>query len=89
MHRGCYDAALDEALDLLQGPAQELDESSARYLAERIALLTQDSLLIRHAPAAVASGFCATRLAGGWRGTLGSMALPQAKAMIDRALVEA
>lgn len=49
----------------------------------------QASLLIRHAPAAVASGFCATRLAGGWRGTLGSMALPQAKAMIDRALVEA
>jgi putative acyl-CoA dehydrogenase len=59
----------------------------ARHLAERIALLTQASLLIQHAPTAVADGFCASRLGAGWRGTMGSMALPQAHALIDRALM--
>ena len=84
-----FDAALQESLVLLQRPQQDSDEFAARHLAERIALLTQASLLIRHAPEAVAAGFCATRLAGGWRGTLGTVALPQARALIDRALVEA
>lgn len=31
---------------------------------ERAALALQGSLLVRHAPAAVADAFCATRLAG-------------------------
>jgi len=84
-----FDAACQESLALLQRPQQDSDEFAARHLAERIALLTQASLLIRHAPEAVAAGFCATRLAGGWRGTLGTVALPQARALIARALVEA
>ena len=87
--QAAFDAALDATLALLQRPQQDGDEFAARHLAERIALLTQASLLIRHAPEPVAAGFCATRLAGGWRGTLGTVALPQARALIDRALVEA
>jgi putative acyl-CoA dehydrogenase len=82
-----FDAALADALTLLQRPQLD-DEHSARYLSERIALLTQASLLIRHAPEAVASAFCASRLSGTWRGTLGSVALSQASALIDRALVQ-
>jgi putative acyl-CoA dehydrogenase len=39
-------------------------ESAARRLVERLALALQASLLVRHAPPAVADAFCATRLAG-------------------------
>ena len=39
-------------------------EQRARRVAELAALCLQGSLLVRHAPAAVADAFCATRLAG-------------------------
>jgi putative acyl-CoA dehydrogenase len=39
-------------------------EVRARRIVERAALVLQGSLLVRHAPAAVADAFCATRLGG-------------------------
>jgi putative acyl-CoA dehydrogenase len=39
-------------------------EARARVIVERMALALQASLLVRHAPAAVADAFCAARLAG-------------------------
>jgi putative acyl-CoA dehydrogenase len=39
-------------------------ESRARRLVEQMALGLQGALLVRHAPAAVADAFCASRLAG-------------------------
>ena len=42
----------------------DADEAGARRLVERLALLLQASLLVRHAPAPVADAFCASRLAG-------------------------
>jgi putative acyl-CoA dehydrogenase len=39
-------------------------EARARRLVERMALCLQGSLLVRHAPPAVADAFCAARLAG-------------------------
>jgi putative acyl-CoA dehydrogenase len=39
-------------------------ETRARRVVERMALALQGSLLVRHAPAAVADAFCAARLAG-------------------------
>ena len=42
---------------------QSMTEERARSLTERLALLLQASLLVRHAPAAVADAFCASRLA--------------------------
>jgi putative acyl-CoA dehydrogenase len=39
-------------------------ERTARLLVERLAVALQASLLVRHAPAAVADAFCASRLAG-------------------------
>jgi putative acyl-CoA dehydrogenase len=39
-------------------------EPQARRLVERMALTLQAALLVRHAPAAVAEAFCATRLGG-------------------------
>ncbi len=38
-----------------------------------MALALQGSLLVRHAPEAVADAFCASRLAGDWRHTYGTL----------------
>ncbi|HET9226728.1 MAG TPA: acyl-CoA dehydrogenase family protein [Thermoanaerobaculia bacterium] len=49
---------------LLAGLRDDLSETGARRFVERLALALQASLLIRHAPAAVADAFYATRIAG-------------------------
>lgn len=56
------DAAWREVLGELARP--EDAELRARRLVERLALVLQGSLLVRHAPAPVADAFCASRLAG-------------------------
>jgi putative acyl-CoA dehydrogenase len=56
-----FAAALRDDLGRLD-PAEA--EVRARYLVERLALALQGSLLVRHAPPAVADAFCSTRLAG-------------------------
>ncbi len=55
-----FDTAVTDVLDLLADGG--VSEVGARRLAERMALLLQGSLLLRHAPDAVADAFCATRL---------------------------
>ncbi|HEY7213017.1 MAG TPA: acyl-CoA dehydrogenase family protein [Thermoanaerobaculia bacterium] len=62
-------------------------ETRARRLVERLALALQASLLVRHAPSAVADAFCASRLGGGGRafGTL--PAGTDFGAILERALV--
>jgi putative acyl-CoA dehydrogenase len=55
-----FDAAAGAFRRQLSGAPEEAD---GRQIVERMALLLQASLLIRHAPAAVADAFCATRLA--------------------------
>jgi putative acyl-CoA dehydrogenase len=58
------DRRLDEAVERLQKELTDLDdlEVRARHVVEQMALCLQGSLLVRHAPAAVADAFCATRL---------------------------
>jgi putative acyl-CoA dehydrogenase len=51
----------------------EATETGARRLVEQMALTLQASLLVRHAPAAVADAFCATRLAGDWGHAFGTL----------------
>ncbi|MEO9166662.1 MAG: acyl-CoA dehydrogenase family protein, partial [Aquihabitans sp.] len=60
------DARLDRAVaDLHAELADTADlELRARRVVERMALALQGSLLVRHAPAAVADAFCASRLGG-------------------------
>jgi putative acyl-CoA dehydrogenase len=48
-------------------------EGQARRIVERMALVLQGSLLVRHAPAAVADAFCASRLAGDWGNAFGTL----------------
>jgi putative acyl-CoA dehydrogenase len=65
------DARLDAHLDSL--PLADFgDVWGARRLVEELAVAFQASLLVRHAPPAVADAYCAARLGGGGRlfGTL-------------------
>ncbi|MEJ2852936.1 MULTISPECIES: acyl-CoA dehydrogenase family protein [unclassified Saccharothrix] len=57
------DAAVNDIAAALASPADV--EVRARHLVERMALALQASLLVRHAPNAVADAFCASRLGGG------------------------
>ncbi|AOO83277.1 hypothetical protein BHK69_25035 [Bosea vaviloviae] len=61
-------AALDSAL-----PELVRQEGQARRLVERLALLLQASLLLRHASHEVADAFVASRLDGGWSGHFGDL----------------
>jgi putative acyl-CoA dehydrogenase len=67
------DARLDAAVSRLQDGLSEATERGARRLVEQMALTLQASLLVRHAPAAVADAFCATRLAGDWGHSFGTL----------------
>ncbi|MFD6549572.1 isovaleryl-CoA dehydrogenase [Streptomyces sp. NPDC058398] len=60
------DARFDAAWRELRGELVLTEDAPlrARRVAERAALVLQASLLVRHAPPAVADAFCASRLAG-------------------------
>ncbi len=69
------DARLDEAVAAVRGelgsPADM--ELRARRLVERMALVLQGSLLVRHGHPAVADAFCASRLGGDWGRAFGTL----------------
>lgn len=60
------DTRLDQAWQELRKELADTADAElrARRTVERMALVLQGSLLVRHAPAAVADAFCASRLAG-------------------------
>ena len=58
------DRRLDAAIAAVEADLAKPDEATARRLVERLATTLQASLLVRHAPRAVADAFCATRVAG-------------------------
>jgi putative acyl-CoA dehydrogenase len=69
------DRRFDAQLSVLENELPELirHEGQARRLTERLALLLQASLLLRHAAPGVADGFIATRLEGRWSGHFGDL----------------
>lgn len=87
---GCVPALLDE-LRAAKGADRTYDafveaieteitdlarhEGQARRLVERLALALSASLLIRHAPQAVAQAFVTSRLSAGWSGHFGDLPL--------------
>ncbi len=78
------DASAAWLKDRLRQPAEF--EPQARRLVERLALALQGSLLVRHAPPAVADAFCASRLGHDWGYAFGT--LPQGAdcgALLERA----
>ncbi|MFC9685580.1 acyl-CoA dehydrogenase family protein [Streptomyces sp. NPDC056948] len=81
------DARLDAAVTRLKNGLPEASQTTARRLVEQMALTLQASLLVRHAPPAVADAFCASRLGGDWGQAFGT--LPEAAgldAILERAL---
>src|SRR3954452_17114395 len=69
------DARLDSHVARLRADLVDLDEveARARGLVERMALALQGSLLLRFGDPAVADAFCASRLAGDWGSTFGTL----------------
>ncbi|MFJ6657486.1 acyl-CoA dehydrogenase family protein [Streptomyces sp. NPDC091377] len=80
------DARLDTAVAGLKDQVASASPAGARRLVERMALTLQASLLVRHAPPAVADAFCASRLGGDWGHAFGT--LPSA-ADVDAVLARA
>ncbi|MEV7289012.1 DNA alkylation response protein [Streptomyces sp. NPDC093252] len=81
------DARLDTAVTRLKDLLATAAPTNARRLVEQMALALQASLLVRHAPPAVADAFCATRLGGDWGHSFGT--LPDAAdidTILERAL---
>jgi putative acyl-CoA dehydrogenase len=69
------DPRLDRAVDELK---QQLSngagtEASARRLVERMAVVLEGSLLVRHGDPAVADAFCASRIGGDWGHSFGTL----------------
>ncbi len=67
------DQRLDDAIARLRKEVADPAEQHARRLAEGVALCLQGALLVRHAPAAVADAFCASRLGGDWGNAYGTL----------------
>ena len=83
------DARLDAFVTRLRGELADGEalEARARRVVERMALALQGSLLVRHAPAAVADAFCASRLAGDSGLAYGTLpAGVDARAIVERHL---
>ncbi|HST26654.1 MAG TPA: isovaleryl-CoA dehydrogenase [Gaiellaceae bacterium] len=68
------DRRLDAALQALESDLGDPDEAGARRLVERMALMLEASLLVRHGDQAVADAFCSSRLAGGGGLAYGTLA---------------
>ncbi|MFE9763610.1 acyl-CoA dehydrogenase family protein [Streptomyces sp. NPDC005808] len=69
------DHRLDGAIKSLLTELADLEgiEGRARRLAERVALVLQGALLVRHAPPEVADAFCGSRLGGDWGSAFGTL----------------
>jgi putative acyl-CoA dehydrogenase len=87
------DRAMDEVAGVLQAASREARrdpaavEAGARWVVERLAVVLQASLLVRCAPAPVASAFLATRVAGGGGVMFGTLPVGRqtARAIVERA----
>lgn len=82
------DRRLDQAASQLRDNWNRLadEPTQARRLVERLALILQASLLVRHSPAEVADAFCASRLAGDCGRAFGTLpADVKFRAIIERA----
>lgn len=69
------DHRLDDAVSMVK---KELSDGAelelrARRIVEQLALVLQGSLLVQHAPTAVADAFCASRLGRDWGGAFGTL----------------
>ena len=79
------DAAADQLTSILDRGA--VGEGEARWVAERMALVLQGALLVRHAPAVVAEAFVGSRLSEDRSAFYGAFArAPDIAAIVARQL---
>ena len=86
------DSRLDDAVGRIRKELTDLAdiEYRARHLVEQLALVFQGSLLVRHAPAAVADAFCASRLGGDWGVAFGTLPVGvDTRVLVERAGADA
>ena len=77
------DGAVDQLKRELADPADA--EARARRLVEKMGIVLQGSLLVRHGDPAVAETFCASRLAGDWGHGFGTLPpSPRLAAIVER-----
>jgi len=69
------DPRLDTAVEGVLTELADLTDAEhhARRITARMAVCLQGALLVRHGDPAVADAFCASRLAGDWAGTFGTL----------------
>ncbi|GLZ29961.1 acyl-CoA dehydrogenase [Lentzea sp. NBRC 105346] len=67
------DHRVDAAVAALKASLSDVDESQARRLVERMALILQGALQVKHGHPAVADAFCASRLGGDWGVAFGTL----------------
>jgi putative acyl-CoA dehydrogenase len=87
------DQAMDDVAAFLQAASREARrdpaavEAGARWMVERLAIALQASLVVRHAPAPVATAYLATRVAGGGGFLIGTLPVGRrtTQAIVDRA----
>ena len=80
------DSRLDAAITRWRSGLGSADEYSSRRLAESTAMLLQGALLVRYGHPAVADAFCASRLAGDWGVSFGTLpAGADVAAIVERA----
>lgn len=87
-HASGGDRRLDAAVKELLTELSDLEgiEGRARRVVERMALVLQGALLVRHAPTEVADAFCASRLGGEWGAAFGTLPTgAHLAAVVDRA----
>jgi putative acyl-CoA dehydrogenase len=65
-----FDRAIHDVTERLAGP---VDEAQARLFCERMVLVLQGSLVVRHLPPAVADAFCARHFGEGAGATYGTL----------------
>jgi putative acyl-CoA dehydrogenase len=85
------DSRLDDAVGRVRKELTDVAdiEYRARHLVEQLALVFQGSLLVRHAPSAVADAFCASRLGGDWGIAFGTLPVGvDTTTIVERAGVE-
>jgi putative acyl-CoA dehydrogenase len=85
------DSRLDDAVARVRKEFTTFDdlEYRARRIVEQLALVFQGSLLVQHAPTAVADAFCGSRLGGDWGVAFGTLPVGVDTAtLIERAGVD-
>ena len=87
VERAPHDARLERRVADIKRDFSDVDgiEGHARRIVEKMAVVLQASLLLRHGDPIVGEIFCASRLDGDWGHTFGSLnVVPELKSVIER-----